>query len=95
MEQAIKDKSCDIIGLARPLTAEPAFSNDILSGQIEAARENKVDPSVQTVTSIYQIGQIARGEKIADLSDQETADQTFKYATGQAVAPNYEEGKPE
>lgn len=114
-EKAIKDKSCDIIGLARPLTAEPAYSNDILNGKIEAARENKVsildsqltwpsltiflthqvDPSVQTATSIYQIGQISRGEPIADLSDDAVADKTLKYATGQEIAPKYEEGKPE
>lgn len=76
------------------MTAEPAFSADIISGKIDAARENKVDPSVQTATSVYQIGQISRGEEIADLSNQETAEQTLKYALGQMQSPKHEEDKP-
>ncbi|KDE02332.1 hypothetical protein MVLG_07102 [Microbotryum lychnidis-dioicae p1A1 Lamole] len=82
MEQALSDKSCDLIGLARPLTAEPSFSGDLISGKTTAAKENKVDPSVQTVTSIYQIHQIANGADIADLSDANTAEKTLNKALG-------------
>jgi 2,4-dienoyl-CoA reductase-like NADH-dependent reductase (Old Yellow Enzyme family) len=58
MQKALNERSCDIIGVARPLTAEPAFSAEIIEGRISAARTNKVPPPLQTPASIIQISQV-------------------------------------
>ncbi|KAL7416323.1 NADH oxidase [Mrakia frigida] len=80
MEEALAEKSCDFIGLARPLTADPFFCKDIISGAQLHAAENKVNPSMQTATSVYQIKTIATGKPIPDLSIQEVADSTLQAA---------------
>lgn len=41
MEQALGERSCDIVGLARPLTAEPYLIKEMIEGKKDAARENK------------------------------------------------------
>jgi hypothetical protein len=73
MAEAINEGSTDLIGLARPLTAEPHLIADLLSGVTKAAKPNLVNPNIQTAASYLQIGQIVDGSPIADLSDEETA----------------------
>ncbi|GAA5862782.1 hypothetical protein JCM8547_006544 [Rhodosporidiobolus lusitaniae] len=82
MEEALHG-SIDIVGLGRPLTAEPHLIKDMLEGKTEAAKENKVPNNMQTATAIAQIGAIAKGLPIPDLSDEATAQATLAAALGQ------------
>lgn len=55
MASALREKSCDIIGLGRPLTAEPDLSALLIAGKKVAAKENRVPAGLQTGSSIFQI----------------------------------------
>ncbi|GAA6043533.1 hypothetical protein JCM8097_001206, partial [Rhodosporidiobolus ruineniae] len=83
MEQALQDKATDLVGLARPLTAEPYLIREMIEGKTKAAKENKAPAQVQTATSIAQIGAIAHGQPIPDLSNEEEAQACVAAATGQ------------
>ncbi|GAA5921372.1 hypothetical protein JCM1841_002462 [Sporobolomyces salmonicolor] len=89
MEKALEEHSCDIVGLARPLTAEPYLVKELIEGKKSAAKDNKVDGSMQTATSIAQIGAISTGKPIPDLSDEATAKKVLAAVLGQS-----EEDKP-
>ncbi|KAL7416326.1 NADH oxidase [Mrakia frigida] len=84
MEGAISGKSCDFIGIARPLTAEPFFCRDLLSGAITEAKENKVNAPDQTQSSLYQIHAISESKEIPDLSSQAVVDVLMKEKRGLA-----------
>lgn len=62
-----------MIGLGRPLTAEPHLCADILSGKSKGAKANEVNQALQTGASILQIAAIASGKDIPDISDETTA----------------------
>jgi hypothetical protein len=72
MNSALAEHSTDLIGLARPLTAEPRLCKQLLAGQ-RAAKPNLVDEKVQTASSYLQIGYIVEGGAIPDLSEQDVA----------------------
>ncbi|GAA5892582.1 hypothetical protein JCM6882_005652 [Rhodosporidiobolus microsporus] len=74
MEDALQKRETDLVGLARPLTAEPHLVREMLEGKKEAAKENVVDPSLHIPVCVAQIGAIARGLPIPDLSDPEEAE---------------------
>jgi 2,4-dienoyl-CoA reductase-like NADH-dependent reductase (Old Yellow Enzyme family) len=42
MEEALSSGATDIVGLGRPLTAEPYLIRDLIEGKQEAAKENLV-----------------------------------------------------
>jgi hypothetical protein len=73
MSQAIADGATDIVGIARPLTAEPHLIAELLAGAKEAAKPNHVLALFQTPASYIQIAQISEGKLVLDLSDAETA----------------------
>ncbi|GAA5880378.1 hypothetical protein JCM1840_006196 [Sporobolomyces johnsonii] len=82
MEDALQQGSTDLIGLARPLTAEPYLIKDIIEGKSEGAKENHADGSFTTITSIVQMGAIAKGEPIPDLSDKEVVEKIIGATKG-------------
>ncbi|GAA5989438.1 hypothetical protein JCM11641_007905 [Rhodosporidiobolus odoratus] len=84
MEEALQSKATDLAGLGRPLTAEPHLIRDMLEGKTDAAKPNLVDNSIQTGTSIAQIGAIAKGQPIPDLSVQKEADELVAAMMGKA-----------
>lgn len=55
MANALREKSCDLIGLGRPLTAEPDLSALLIAGNKVAAKGNKVPAALQTGSAIFQI----------------------------------------
>ena len=74
MVEAVEKGSCDGIGLARPLTAEPHLVKHILAGKYNSALNNKVVEQYQTFSSGTQLHQIGNGEKeISDFSREEEA----------------------
>jgi hypothetical protein len=73
MTRAIADGATDMIGLARPLTAEPRICADLLAGRASEARPNLVAEAWQVAASIRLIPMIARSEPLPDLSDEDTA----------------------
>jgi 2,4-dienoyl-CoA reductase-like NADH-dependent reductase (Old Yellow Enzyme family) len=77
MNQALADKSCDICGLGRPLTAEPYFGAALIAAETERAKENLIPEAIQTGSSIMQIKEIATGTAIRDLSDKAVSDATL------------------
>lgn len=60
MANAIREGTCDLIGLARPLCAEPNLSELILSGKSKGARDNAVDSAMQTAAAVIQVRAIFR-----------------------------------
>jgi len=82
--------SPSVIGLARPLCAEPYFCRDILSGKITAAKENKGPGGMSTGLAIMQIAAIGAGKEIPDLSDETTAHKLVNVLMGKGD----EEDKP-
>lgn len=84
MEEALGTGACDLVGLARPLTAEPYLIRDMLEGKTDAARENKFAAGMQTGASIVQIAAISKGEPIPDLSDEKVCDEVLAILQGGA-----------
>ena len=68
MAEAIEGHSCDIVGMARPLTAEPYLCRDILAGKTKGALDNLVNPAMQTPAAIIQIHDCAEKRPILDIS---------------------------
>ncbi|POY71493.1 hypothetical protein BMF94_5806 [Rhodotorula taiwanensis] len=83
MEQAISEGSTDLVGLARPLCSEPYLIRDIVEGKSEGAKENKSPSPVSTATAIYEIGCIATGKPLPDMTDDKVAQEVVAIATGQ------------
>ncbi|GAA5926703.1 hypothetical protein JCM3775_007015 [Rhodotorula graminis] len=84
MEEAIKSGATDLVGLARPLTAEPYLIRDMLDGKTDAARDNKFPAPMQTGASIVQIAAISKGEPVPDLADEKVCDEVVAILTGGA-----------
>ncbi|BGP44950.1 hypothetical protein JCM10450v2_000765 [Rhodotorula kratochvilovae] len=84
MEEALASHATDLVGLGRPLTAEPHLIRDMIEGKTEAARENKAPHALTTGTSIVQIGAISRGEPIPDLADEKVVAEVVKILMGGA-----------
>ena len=64
MAKAIREKSCDIIGVARPVTQHPRLPAQIVSGELEGAIDNKVNPQLQTPASVLQIHALGAGRPV-------------------------------
>jgi hypothetical protein len=73
MSKALEERSTDMIGLARPLVAEPRFCADLLAKRTSAAKPNLVEESLQSGAAIRQIPVIANGHEPQDLSDPRIA----------------------
>ena len=58
MGKAISEGSCDLVGLARPLTAEFSLPNDMISGKTTKAKPNFVFEGVQTASSYLQLWEV-------------------------------------
>lgn len=59
MARAIRERSCHLIGMARPLTAEPRLVGALLIKEKDGAKENKVPGPLQTASSGIQIVQVS------------------------------------
>ncbi|ETS63254.1 hypothetical protein PaG_01529 [Moesziomyces aphidis] len=79
MAKAVEEKSCDIVGLARPLCGEPYLSKELLSGQKEKARQTHPDlpKEIEIAACVIQIHQVGNGATPCDTSTSEGA----KFAT--------------
>jgi hypothetical protein len=73
MERALADGATDLIGLGRPLAAEPRLCGALLSGVRAAAKPNLVDDRVSAFAGIMQVQNVGRGEPILDFADEEVA----------------------
>ncbi|GAA5942309.1 uncharacterized protein JCM15063_002966 [Sporobolomyces koalae] len=82
MNEALEGGSVDVVGLARPLTAEPHLVRDMIDGKSQGAKPNLVPGPLQTPASVAQIGAMGKGEPIPDLSQQEVADHLVEGITG-------------
>lgn len=60
MARAITERSTDLVGLGRPLTAEPHLCAQLLSGASTASKPNLMNEQIQTGASISQIGEVRR-----------------------------------
>ncbi|GAA5872557.1 hypothetical protein JCM16303_004563 [Sporobolomyces ruberrimus] len=90
MNEALEGGSVDLVGLARPLTAEPYLVREMIEGKSEGAKENQVPSALQTPAAVAQIGAIGKAEDIPDLSKREVAEKMVEGITGQKP-----ENKPE
>lgn len=71
MVRAIETNACHGVGLGRPLSAEPYFCRDIISGKISGAIENLVPLPQNTQASGTQLHQIGFGDPtISDWSEE-------------------------
>jgi 2,4-dienoyl-CoA reductase-like NADH-dependent reductase (Old Yellow Enzyme family) len=73
MTRALQERSTDMIGLARPLAAEPRLTADLIAGRTKAAKPNLIDDKVFTGAAIAQIADIGAGRVPVDLSNEEVA----------------------
>ncbi|KAG8215831.1 hypothetical protein J3R82DRAFT_7773 [Butyriboletus roseoflavus] len=72
MAEAINSGSTDVIGIARPFTAEPFLVKDILQGTKLGAKSDKLPPIqlLRIAASASQIAEIGNGEDITDFDDR-------------------------
>ncbi|PWZ03031.1 FMN-linked oxidoreductase [Testicularia cyperi] len=79
MAKAVEEKSCDIVGLARPLCGEPHLCKELISGQKEKAKSPHEDlpKQIEIAACVVQLHQIGAGETPCDTSTSEGA----KFAT--------------
>jgi hypothetical protein len=87
MERALAEGSTDMIGIARPLTAEPRLCADLISGQAAAAKLNLVDERLSTFAGIIQLQSIAAGQPIADFADPQVARETEEFMVSAGRKP--------
>ena len=59
MGEALREKSTDMVGLGRPLTAEPTLGSDLLASQTLKAKANEVPNALQTGSSVMQIHDVS------------------------------------
>jgi len=72
MAKAVRDGSCDGVGIGRPLAAEPFLCKELLEGRVTGAIENFVPLPLNTQSSGTQLHQIGYGEDlISDWSVEE------------------------
>lgn len=71
MAKAIREGSCDIIGLARPVTQHPRLPAQIVSGELDGALDNKVNPQLQTPASVLQIHALGEGRPVLQFDKAE------------------------
>jgi 2,4-dienoyl-CoA reductase-like NADH-dependent reductase (Old Yellow Enzyme family) len=71
MADAISRGASDIIGLAKPLTAEPFLVRDILRGEKKKVKGDKFpeSPMLRFVASAAQIAEIGNGQDISDFDN--------------------------
>lgn len=71
MADTVLRGAADIIGLARPLTAEPHLVRDILRGEKKKAKGDKFpeSPMLRFVASASQIAEIGNGQDISDFDN--------------------------
>jgi len=73
MAEALNGKSCDIIGMGRPLTLETDLSDLLATGKSKAAKKNLTNEPTQTASSYYALGEIGYGRPAPDFSDEKVA----------------------
>ncbi|OJA17442.1 hypothetical protein AZE42_05933 [Rhizopogon vesiculosus] len=71
MSDAVSQGATDMIGLARPLTAEPHLVRDILRGEKNKVKDDKFpdSPLLRFVASAAQIAEIGNGQDITDFDN--------------------------
>ncbi|GAA5872565.1 hypothetical protein JCM16303_004565 [Sporobolomyces ruberrimus] len=82
MNEALEEGVVDLVGLGRPLCAEPFLVRDMVEGRSEGARPNVAPPMMQTPLAVAQIGAIAKGGPIPDLSQQDVVDKMIQAVFG-------------
>lgn len=73
MAQALNEGSCDIVGIARPLTGELDLPKRLMSGQQNKAADNLVGEGVQLPASYMQLKEVGDGKQPSDLSNPDVA----------------------
>lgn len=73
MAKAINEGSCDIVGIARPLTAELDLPARLMSGKQNKAADNHIDQAVSLPASYLQLYEAGQGKAPSDLSNPEVA----------------------
>ena len=81
MAKAIREKSCDIIGVARPVTQHPRLPAQIVSGELEGAIDNKVNPQLQTPASVLQIHALGEGRPVLQYDREEDCQEIERQIT--------------
>lgn len=67
-----KDRTCDMVGLARPLVFEPHFVADVLSGKTKQAKRLAFDSMLLPV-AYHVLTLIGRQQAVPNLGDESTA----------------------
>lgn len=75
MAKAIHEGSCDIVGLARPLTGELHLPNLLMSGKQTKAGDNLVAEGAQLPAAYFQLKEAGDGKIPSDLSKADVAKQ--------------------
>ncbi|KAG0655068.1 hypothetical protein C6P46_001258 [Rhodotorula mucilaginosa] len=86
MEQALQEGSTDLVGLARPLCSEPFLIRDMIEGKSEGAKPNKSPAALSTGTAIYEIGCIATGKPLPDMTDEKVVQDVVDTILGKKPA---------
>ncbi|KAJ9112703.1 hypothetical protein QFC22_006205 [Naganishia vaughanmartiniae] len=94
MAEAVSSGATQMVGLARPLTAEPYLCRDILSGKSQGAKPNKGAHQLTTGLSIIQIGAMSTGQPIPDLSDEATCRDLEAVLMGKKTMDEIKQTKP-
>lgn len=94
MAEAISSGATQMVGLARPLTAEPYLCRDILAGRSTGAKPSAANPQLTTGLSIIQIGAMATGQPIPDLSDEATCRELEDVLMGKKTMDEVKKAKP-
>jgi hypothetical protein len=81
MAQALTEGATHMIGLARPLTAEPRLCADLVSGKAAGAKPNRVNEQMTTFAAMLQMNAVSEGKPIPDFSDEKVARETEEYMT--------------
>ncbi|KZT29212.1 FMN-linked oxidoreductase [Neolentinus lepideus HHB14362 ss-1] len=93
MADAIKQDTCQIIGLGRPLCAEPDLPKKIIERTTTGAKENVLPSNLQVPAAVLQIHAMAENLPNYDLSTKQGADELVEILQGKRPNPRPEGAK--
>ncbi|KAN0060424.1 hypothetical protein ACQY0O_007754 [Thecaphora frezii] len=92
MVKAIEEKSCDIVGLARPLCGEPLLVKELLEGTKEKATEAHPSMPAQLTlpACVVQLKQTGTGQKVFQMSNEEDVKQLLEILMPPQQEPSHD-----
>lgn len=87
MAAALENQSCDLVGLARTVVAEPLLPREMMDGKKVVAKENFLEPQLQIAAGYGQLREIGEGKDVSDYSIKAVSGILFSVVDSSGPSP--------